>query len=192
MVRLWNAREKGENPPKRTDKSNFESTPLWTIDLCCILQESGIKFVFHTLCAGLTHHHYEIEWYAYNLEKDSRRVNTLFERAREEAWDVHVKETTTAEIINFLETGGICIVLLDANTLRDRHSSRDEETKEVPGYSGHYIVLVRYKAAMKCFSYLDPAPGAHTSESPNSISVRAFEAAWRTPGTDLDIIFCSR
>jgi len=146
-------------------------------------------------------------WYENNLEDDSKRVLALFERAQEDGWDVQERSTSTQEVIQEVARGGVCIVLLDARSLRDRHSpshTQGDQNRSSPGsaedgahaYSGHYVLLVCYDQRMRSFIYLDPASNSHFhardgAENACSISVDAFERAWHVPGTDRDIIFCS-
>jgi hypothetical protein len=62
-----------------------------------------------------------MDWYENNLEDDSKRVLALFKRAQEDGWDIQERSTSTQEVIDEVTRGGVCIVLLDARSLRDRH-----------------------------------------------------------------------
>lgn len=69
----------------------FESMaqPLWTIDICHILQHHGVRYTFFTLCTGVNPEHFEDPWYgATNIREDEQRVEQLFEAAKTEAWSV--------------------------------------------------------------------------------------------------------
>lgn len=69
----------------------FERTaqPLWTIDICHILQHHGVRYTFLTLCTGVNPEHFEDPWYgATNIREDQQRVERLFEAAKAEAWSV--------------------------------------------------------------------------------------------------------
>jgi len=122
----------GPSGTLRIDTSNFNSYPLWTIDLCAVLRDFGVKHRMYTLCAGIGPHHYEMDWYETNLEEDAKRVEALFRQAQIEDWGVHEQDSSTQDVIDHINGGGLCIVLVDATSLRNRHVPQGLRGTHVP------------------------------------------------------------
>ena len=67
----------------------LRETPLWTVELFCLLQELDVHCVMLTQHAGFTPSHSDISWYSENLtENESERVTACFAFAREKDWNV--------------------------------------------------------------------------------------------------------
>jgi hypothetical protein len=190
---------------------NIRSRPLWTIELFQLLRHRCVDCIMITKYPTVAPHHYDMDWYLKNLDEEAKSINEIALQAKDEGWPLQERSMTTIEILEHLQQGSICIVLLNAIILQKEtcmaklKSHNDTEAKDPDtspkidgivkwedlnkdGYMGHYVLLIGYDESSSIFSYLDPAKGAHKMHAPKNMSIECFLHCWQSPGTDCDII----
>ncbi len=84
MVLKWLDREV---PTFSTDRNS----PLWTIELFCLLKQNGVTCELHTNCIGFETHHLQFDWYAKNCsEKEQEKIETATKIVVENGWNSHI------------------------------------------------------------------------------------------------------
>lgn len=63
--------------------------PSWTIELFNCLSMNGVNAEFYTKTCGISHHHYELEWYSSYLAEDADQINIQFQMAYRNRWPIH-------------------------------------------------------------------------------------------------------
>ena len=67
----------------------LRDTPLWTVELYCLLRELKVDCIMLTQHAGITPSHHDISWYSENrTENESERVTACFASARDHNWNI--------------------------------------------------------------------------------------------------------
>lgn len=178
-------------------------TPLWTIDLLLIIMDalklkyprSDVDVAVHmyTTCLGVNDDYLQdIKWYNDLMIENSREaINSRFEDAINRGYSIIKKKLELSYLKEMLNhSNGDCdcdciaIALVNAQSLKNTELNSD-----LTNFSGHYIVLFDYLSGSDEFLYLDPA--VQYAEC-LSIKTTAFLEAWSYPGTDCDIIVCTK
>lgn len=201
MVLLWcDIVDKSVN----TEPLQFDDgTPLWTIDLYVFLRSRKVDAVMSTSEKGIAEVHGDISWYREHLDKDRERVTSKFSLAEQNSWRVDDAMSTEklAELLvdkryvikkdgengNGHDGDGedekVAIVLVNINNLVPRAGVDQDK------YSGHYVLVLSYDPRQDEFIYLDPAK---TTSATKRVSLEAMTRSRESPGTDEDVILCSR
>ncbi|GFH52614.1 hypothetical protein CTEN210_09090 [Chaetoceros tenuissimus] len=176
------------------------------------MQLSNASILFSSKKLGVDGDYKRFQYYQQTFRKDRTRVKALFQSAKDRYISMcemnKLSLHKVAELVKRNDT--IAMILIDNNVLR-----REEEEKELDCYtgeyvhspsllsfSGHYIIICgistdsekiaiakRSKDAGVCpeeFCFVVRNPG---DTSLDYISLSLLETAWRSSGTDDDIIF---
>ena len=164
-----------------------DGTPLWTIDLYVFLKTKNVDAVMSTREKGIGEAHVDISWYREHLDKDRERVTHKFSLAEQNSWriddPVSTEDLATKLSTKGQETENVAIVLVNINNLVPRAGVDPNK------YSGHYLLLLSYDSRREEFVYLDPAK---TTSATKRVSLEAMTRSRLSPGTDEDLIVCSR
>ena len=189
------------NPPPRLKLPNFQAT-------CNSL---NVKYLYCTKNFGVDESYKGFNYYKHAYREDEKRVQILFSEARKKGIQMLEISQMEIEFVAQLISKQNCvaIALLDYNVLV-RYSSVNEQSKieaddgrKDRDFSGHYVFLhgisenpsdianaqQRFPCASTdssfCFVVLDPG----ASQPCTFVTKEVFQKAWRSDGTDSDIIF---
>ncbi|XP_042684645.1 protein GUCD1 isoform X1 [Centrocercus urophasianus] len=169
---------------------------IWTIDLAYLMRHFGVKHKFCTQTLGVDKGYKNQSFYRKHFDTEENRVNQLFAQAKASKVQVEKCTVTVQDIQKHLSQGHVAIVLVNAVLLLcDLCSSPVKYCCFLPigqkcfcrnpDYQGHFIVLCGYNTASGSIYYNNPAYADRTC----CTSIRNFEEARRSYGTDEDILF---
>ncbi|XP_069071219.1 protein GUCD1 isoform X2 [Pleurodeles waltl] len=150
---------------------------IWTIDLAYLMRHFG-------------------SFYRKHFDTEENRVNQLFARAATSGVVVEKRAVRIEDLQEHLSQGHVAIVLVNAVLLLcDLCSSPVKYCCFLPigqkcfcrnpDYQGHFIVLCGYNRTVGSVFYNNPAYADRMCRT----SMSNFEEAWRSYGTDEDILF---
>lgn len=174
---------------------------VWTIDMCYILSNFGVKTELTTKTLGADPAYASDPFYQKDFDADAARVNKLFDQASTLGFNVRKRTLSLADIAAHLHTGGVCIVLLNASVYRNQLTGKTHQHDHVDGgsasvcccamgdhppkkYQGHYVVVCGVDPPNKKVYFTDPAYNENLSKT----SYAVFDAARSADGTDDDVI----
>ncbi|XP_015733796.1 protein GUCD1 isoform X1 [Coturnix japonica] len=165
---------------------------------------TGTAWAAAVLASNIPHHHDSPDleepplesFYRKHFDTEENRVNQLFAQAKASKVLVEKCTVTVQDIQKHLSQGHVAIVLVNAVLLLcDLCSSPVKYCCFLPigqkcfcrnpDYQGHFIVLCGYNTASGSIYYNNPAYADRTC----CTSIRNFEEARRSYGTDEDILF---
>lgn len=165
-----------------------EST--WTIDLCYILKDFGVKHRYLTTTFGANPSHVGKEYYKC-FNADETRVNEKFENSSSNGIPIEIKSVQTSFLIEHLANHGPIIMLTNASLLHCDLCKANKLSLELrsclglkPPYMGHYIVLCGYDQRINKFLYRNPA----LKDRVCFMSFDAMNRARQVSGTDEDLL----
>lgn len=166
---------------------------IWTIDLAVLMRKYNINHCLCTVTLGVDKGYSKQAFYSRKFSYDEERVSKLFNEAGPNGVHVQQRSVSREEIVSHIETGNVCIVLVDWNNLEciwcDRlkcHTGvlRCFSTRCCGGYQGHYIVVCGYDKKKKRIFYKNPS----YDEDLCCSRMDKFDAARKSYGTDEDIL----
>lgn len=160
------------------------------------MRHFGVKHKFCTQTLGVDKGYKNQSFYRKHFDTEENRVNQLFAQAKASKVLVEKCTVTVQDIQKHLSQGHVAIVLVNAVLLLcDLCSSPVKYCCFLPigqkcfcrnpDYQGHFIVLCGYNTASGSIYYNNPAYADRTC----CTSIRNFEEARRSYGTDEDILF---
>ncbi|XP_055535335.1 protein GUCD1 isoform X2 [Wyeomyia smithii] len=165
-----------------------EST--WTIDLCYILKDLGIKHKYLTTTFGANPTHIGKKYYKC-FDKDQTRVNQKFQNAESDGIPIEIRSVDYEYLIMHLANHGNIILLTNASLLYCDLCKANKLTMDLrscfglkSAYMGHYIILCGYDQRIRKFIYRNPA----FKNKVCFMSFEAIESARKASGTDEDIV----
>ncbi|XP_029442454.1 protein GUCD1-like [Rhinatrema bivittatum] len=172
------------------------SKSIWTIDLAYLMWHFGVKHRLCTRTLGVDKGYKNQSFYRKHFDTEENRVNQLFAQAKASGVLVEKRTVTVQDLQQHLAQGHIAIVLVNAVLLLcDLCSSPVKYCCFLPigqkcfcrspDYQGHFVVLCGYNKSTESIFYNNPAYADRTC----STSIRNFEDARRSYGTDEDILF---
>ncbi|XP_055631320.1 protein GUCD1 isoform X2 [Toxorhynchites rutilus septentrionalis] len=164
-----------------------EST--WTIDLCYILKDLGIKHKYLTTTFGADPSHVGKDYYKC-FNTDEARVNEKFQNASSFDIPIEIQTVTHRYLVEHLANHGNIILLTNASLLYCDLCKANKLTIELrsclglkPTYMGHYIIICGYDERIQKFIYRNPA-----FRDICYMSFEAMDRARKVNGTDEDLI----
>mmetsp|Transcript_2724 Transcript_2724/g.4936 ORF Transcript_2724/g.4936 Transcript_2724/m.4936 type:complete len:271 (+) Transcript_2724:48-860(+) len=168
---------------------------VWSIDLVFLLHRLGMDVSYLTVTKGVRPEYILHQFYRRELQRDSVRVNDLFQRAADEGVQIEFRSVAQAEIIDVLKNGAILVVLVDKRQLQCKMCEGNSSSalsrnsiSFVYGFLGHYIVIYKYDPKGDVFVFKDPASQHPRCEIESSV----LEKARMAFGTDEDILVIRR
>ncbi|XP_058836763.1 protein GUCD1 [Topomyia yanbarensis] len=165
-----------------------EST--WTIDLCYLLKDFGIKHKYLTTTFGANPSHLGKEYYKC-FNEDEIRVNEKFRNANFRGISIETISVPYDYLIQHLGCHGNIILLTSASLLYCDLCKVNKLSMELrsclglkSAYMGHYIILCGYDQRIQKFMYRNPA----FKDKVCFMSFDAMDRARKANGTDEDII----
>ncbi|XP_065082601.1 protein GUCD1 [Ochlerotatus camptorhynchus] len=165
-----------------------EST--WTIDLCYVLKDFGVKHKYITTTFGANPSHLGKEYYKC-FNTDEMRVNEKFANASSRGIPIETKSMSHQFLQEHLANHGNIILLTNASLLYCDLCKTNKLSKELrsclglkAAYMGHYIILCGYDQRIRKFIYRNPA----FKDRVCFMSYEAMDKARKANGTDEDII----
>ncbi|XP_041079917.1 protein GUCD1-like [Polyodon spathula] len=169
---------------------------VWTIDLAYLMCQLGVRQRFCTQTLGVDKGYRNQSFYKKHFSTEENRVNELFAKAEANGVVVEKRSVTVQEIQNHLAQGHVAIVLVNAVLLVCDLCSTPVKYCcflpvgqkcfcRKPDYQGHFVVVCGFNGATGCIFYNNPA----YSDRVCSTSIRTFEEARMSYGTDQDILF---
>lgn len=170
-----------------------------------------VKYLYCTKNFGVDETYKGFNYYKHAYREDEKRVEILFSEAwKKEIQMLKISQMETEFVAGLISKQNcVAIALLDYNVLV-QYSSVNEQTRidddngrKDSEFSGHYVFLYgiskdpndianaqqRFPCAATdssfCFVVLDPG----TSQPCTFVTKEVFQKAWRSNGTDSDIIF---
>lgn len=166
-----------------------EST--WTIDLCYILKDFGLKHRYFTTTFGANQSHLGKEYYKC-FNADETRVNEKFANASSCGIPIEIMSVSHQFLQEHLANHGNIILLTNASLLYCDLCKSNKLSMELrsclglkPSYMGHYIILCGYDQRIQKFLYRNPA----FKDKVCFMSFDSIDKARKASGTDEDIIF---
>ncbi|XP_019192215.1 PREDICTED: protein GUCD1-like [Ipomoea nil] len=164
------------------------TTSIWTVDLAYMLRKFSVNFSYFTITIGANPNFCVETFYKEQLPSDLARVNTLFQKAREAGINIECRSISGEEMCMLILSGNcIAIALVDHHKL-SHYWSEDGCIQNFypksPGYTGHYVVICGYDAAMDEFEIRDPA----SSRKHEKVTSRRLAEARKSFGTDEDLL----
>ncbi|KAG6418573.1 hypothetical protein SASPL_120777 [Salvia splendens] len=165
------------------------TTSIWTVDLAYLLQKFSLSFTYCTVTLGANPDFSVESYYKDQLPNDLRRVNMLFQEARESGISIECRSVSAKEISDFMLSGKyVAIALVDQHKLSSQSQLEDICVSEYysggPSYTGHYVVICGYDAATDEFEIRDPA----SSRKHERVPSWCLEQAHKSFGTDEDFL----
>jgi len=167
---------------------------IWTIHLVDILNHYNVQYAFTTVIMGVDPSHEEEEFYSIDFREGVGGVPKLFEKAKREKWACQERSVQSEEIFAFVSDVGPVIALINSRILQCKVCGDFSRCRfAIPGengkrrtFEGHYVVLLHYDKKFDILHYRDPGVPKH---SLCITSAANFEAAWKSRGTDEDLIW---
>jgi hypothetical protein len=217
MVLNW-ALEKQKNTATSIDDvdrdtllAELGTKSVWSIDLVWLLHHRinqannplPLRYLFSSQSLQVNVSHRKLEYYQPSFVADRERVEILFTRLQyQPAPIMENKRLSLKRIVRLIrEPRCIAIALVDHSILSQQSTIQDDagctwSSAVNHVYAGHYILLlgishdVSDMETSHMFSLVIENPAASWyNKSHGRIPVELFMRAWRTPGTDEDIIF---
>ena len=178
------------------------------------MELSNASLLFSSMKLGVDGDYKRFQYYQKTFRKDRTRVKALFQSAKDRSISmIEMNMLSLIEVAKLVKRKDtIAMMLIDNNVLR-----REEEERELDCYtgeyvhspsllsfSGHYILLCgistdsekiavanrsKHGSCPEEFCFVIRNPG---DPSYRYISLSLLETAWRSPGTDDDVIFIRR
>ncbi|XP_003974771.1 protein GUCD1 isoform X1 [Takifugu rubripes] len=169
---------------------------VWTIDLAYLMRHLDIRHCFCTQTLGVDKGFRTQSFYKKHFDTEEDRVNKLFQNAESKGVVVKKCSVSVQEIQAHLEQGHVAIVLVNAVVLKCEDCSSPVKYCcflpvgqkcfcRKPEYQGHFIVLCGFNKTTGSIYYNNPAYFDRVC----CTSFQNFEDAWRSYGTDEDILF---
>ncbi|KAK4878440.1 hypothetical protein RN001_010946 [Aquatica leii] len=162
----------------------------WTIDLCYLLKRYNVTHELYTVTEGVDPGYHSNTFYNQIIAKDEERIKNRFKDAKRNGIIVHNKSVTITSVLKHL-TQGPAIMLINAKLLvcdsckTNKLASEFRQCLPWPtSYQGHYIILCGYNLKRRKIYYRNPSLCNRVCV----ISVDLLEKAWRSYGTDEDLI----
>lgn len=169
---------------------------VWTIDLAYLMNHIGVRHCFFTQTLGVDKGFKNQAFYKKHFDTEEDRVNDLFLKAEGKGVIVKKCSVSVQEIQSHLQEGHVAIVLVNAVVLSCELCSSPVKYCcflpmgqkcfcRKPEYQGHFVVVCGFNRTTDSIYYNNPA----YSDRVCCTSLRNFEEAWRSYGTDEDILF---
>ncbi|ELT90580.1 hypothetical protein CAPTEDRAFT_171371 [Capitella teleta] len=165
---------------------------VWTIDLANILNHYHVDNHVSTVTVGVDKGYSKKSFYRDRFETDEQRVNNLFENAEEHGLSIQNRSVTLSEILDHLKEKKIIVILVDWSHLSCNWCGQTVKCLNLPCisrclnvYQGHFIVVVGFNTKDKTIYYKNPS----YKEEVCCCSMKSFEIARKSYGTDEDILF---
>ncbi|KAJ3300563.1 hypothetical protein HDV03_002130 [Kappamyces sp. JEL0829] len=111
--------------------SFYPVTSIWTIDLAYLLRHYQVEdFTFYTLHIGVNWRHSSIPFYKESLQKDVKRIHSLFARAREQNVRVVPVGLKPDDLKRFLLSNRYAVILLVDLNLLSCHLCKEKQRKD--------------------------------------------------------------
>nr|CAB3251388.1 protein GUCD1 [Phallusia mammillata] len=184
------------------EKHNMDHS-VWTIDLAYLCMLLEIRHEMFTLLTEVNESFVNEPFYANqaNFDAETDRANRLFAMVCENNVLVEKRKITLESIIShiILHTQPV-IVLIDSaklqtiqedflvenmKSLNIGEDQNDKQQERHSNYCGHFILVLGFDLKNQQIFYHDPS----AKDGYSVCSLKSFEDAWRSFGTDEDILF---
>ncbi|KAF5290113.1 hypothetical protein FQA39_LY14894 [Lamprigera yunnana] len=162
----------------------------WTIDLCYLLQRFKVSHEFYTVTVGVDPGYRSNTFYNNVLAKDEDRVRKRFKEAKKNGVTIYNEMVSIWFVLKHLVRGPV-IMLINAKLLSCDSCKTNKLSLELRqclpwpiSYQGHYITLCGYNLKIRKIYYRNPSLNEHVCIT----SFEILEEAWRSYGTDQDLI----
>jgi hypothetical protein len=174
-----------------------------------------LSYAFCSTKFGVRQSHSDIDYYSAAFEQDIQRVERLFSSAAENKIPMlKVSHLSLKVLMNFVSRKGcIAIVLIDNRVILNQTLEGEEQCTgavERNAYSGHYVIICGVSYNNDDLIYAKTQYTNHSSDAMKNLQISEFcfvvknpgnwkerdlvpswiiDKAWRSIGTDEDIIF---
>lgn len=194
----------GHSTVKRAQLLSFIQTEsIWTVDLVLLLdhclrcKDVDARYLFCTSALQVNTNLHQFAYYETAFDKDRERVSRIFDLIRYEKMPVvEHRRLPMEEVVKLVQRPDcIAIVLVDNSILTQQTIGCPNVCEQT--YSGHYVLLIGTSSDPTEVAEVETTDYPYCLVLRNSgcdkesmfVSVELLEKAWRSPGTDEDIVF---
>lgn len=182
------------------DLSDFDSfckslkfgDSVWTIDLAQIMNHYNVKNHLTTITLGVDKGYSKKSFYKDRFSADEIRVSDLFENAASQGLTVAKRSVPMIELLQHMSKQNPIIALVDWSFLSCKWCDHVASCvsiscvgKCMQMYQGHFVVVCGYNKKDKLVYYKNPS----YREELCCCSMKSFDAARKSYGTDEDLLF---